>query len=177
MRLTRIGIEPSICDDDPEETYLEYSLPQGCDVVIEERQFNLDLFQGAIIDDRRPCIVCCGRGYNNAQESVCRKCGEHLLVCEHCEEQGRMALANCPVCSMVTQDEVNATKWQSKSIKDIIPELLDSHRSGMSLRRLTQRLESVCGRKLEPTEVDQALSSLVQEGTIKKGKGKGWLSN
>jgi len=171
QRLTRIGIEPNICDDDPEGTYLEYSLPQGCGTVVAERKFNIDLFQGTI-DTRRPCIICCGRGYDEAQERVCNKCGEHLLVCESCEKKERMTLVRCPTCTMVTQDEVNATRWQSKSIKEIIPELLDGHRLGMNLRRLTQRLESVCGRKLDQAEVNQALSSLVQEGVI-KGRGRG----
>lgn len=167
MRLKQQAIEPGIEDDDPEETYLEYSLPEGCNTIIEERKFNLDLFQG-ITDHRRPCIVCCGRGYHEAQERVCEKCGEHLVVCKHCWEQGRMALAHCPFCKVITQDENNANKWEAKSIKDIIPELLAGHRTGMNLARLTKTLESVCGRKLDKREVNQALSSLVESGTIVK---------
>jgi hypothetical protein len=170
VRLKQIGIEPEICDDDPEETYLDYQLPLQCNTIVEERRFNLDLFQG-IADERRPCIVCCGRGYHEAHERVCEKCGEHLVLCRSCAEQGRMGLAHCPFCKVITQDENNSSKWKAKSIKDIIPELLAGHRTGMNLARLTKTLESVCGRKIDKDEISNALSRLVIEGTIhKKGQ-------
>lgn len=169
VRLKQIGIEPEICDDDPEEIHFKFD-PEEISNIIEERRFNLDLFQG-ILDQRRPCIVCCSRGYNEAHERVCERCGEHLVVCRHCGEQGRMALAHCPFCKVITQDEDNANKWESKGIKEIIPQLLAGHRTGMNLARLTKSLESICGRKMDKGEISQALSSLVSEGTImKKGQ-------
>lgn len=169
VRLMEMGIEPSIHDDDPEQIHFEFNKPH-CGTILEERRFNLDLFQG-VVDDRRPCIVCCSRGYDDTQERMCEKCGELLIVCQQCYEHGRMALANCPFCKVIAQDEVNSSKWKSKSIKDLIPELLASHQTGMNISRLTKTLESICGRKLDKEEINKTLGNLVKEGMIiKKGR-------
>lgn len=165
MRLKQQGIEPNIHDDDPEETFLEYDLPQeGLDF---ERQFNLDLFRSSE-DSRRPCIICYGRGYRDAQVKFCESCGEQLFVCEHCHEQNRTTLAACPFCKAITQDRANAFNWKSKDIVEIIPEMLVGHDRGMNFARLAQNLEDVCGRELDRNEVLTALRHLVKSGVVKK---------
>ena len=167
VRLKEMGIEPSIHDDDPEEIHLEFNLPPQCGSLVSERKFNLALFKG-IVDQRRPCIVCCGRGYNDLQEKTCEKCGEHLIICKHCYDHSRLALANCSLCKIITQDEDHAAKWKPNNIKDFIVQSLTSH--GMSLDSLISRLESACGRKLDIKVINNALSGLVLEGSIKINK-------
>lgn len=167
MRLKQQGIEPNIFDDDPEETYLEFNLPEKG--LAFERQFNLDIFKG-IEDGRRPCIVCYSRGYCDAQVRCCDSCGEQMLICGHCDEQDRMPLAACPFCKAITQDRANALNWKSRDISEVIPEMLVGHDRGMGFAKLAKNLELACGRKLDRSEILAALRQLVKSGTvIKKG--------
>lgn len=166
-KLLQAGIEPNIVDDDPEETYFEYTIEN--DSLEVERKHNLWLFKG-VEDERRPCIVCYSRGYSEARNRQCEDCGEHLLVCQRCYDMQRLPLAACPFCKVAAQDQANLEMWKNQTIDQIIPQMLLGHSQGMNFARLTQNLETVCG-PVNKKEILACLHKLVKDGkVVKKGQ-------
>lgn len=164
-RLQTKGFEPNIIDDDPEDVHFEYSLPEDW-TITDECEFNLWLFSGILECLLNPCIICFHRAYQNPTYRNC-ECGNQLIVCENCYDAGRLPLAYCSLCKTHTQDKLNQNNWKSKSIEEIIPEMLAGHESGMNLAHLKKNLESVCGKVNKP-ELINVLRHLVSCGKIKR---------
>lgn len=168
-RLQTLGVEPTIYDDDPEEIFFEFG-SDDLDLT-EERSLNLKLFNDWFDPSRRPCVICYGRGYGFAQMEICKKCGEHMVVCGHCVEKNREPLAACSFCKTITQNDK-----ERMGFEEMIPQLLMTCKRGMKFDRLVKGMERLYGY-VDKTELLTTLRCLVERGVIKRGNGTRYSVN